>query len=264
MLIDAIIFNNENDMFEFRLKTLFPVVDKFVVVEATVTHAGEMKPLLFDQNRFSWAKEKLIYYPTKIETFDLNLDYVPKEYEPDAPQWKIENRQREKILEACKYFQGNDILMLSDCDEIPSREVVAFRRENNLLYPLTCDQRIVPYKLNYVSEHMGWRGTMMCDLAFARACGVQHLRNNRASYSPFPNGGWHFSYFGGAEQINRKILSFAHQELNRPEFTNLGHIEAAIATGGSLFGEVPPDFLRVEKDFYPQYILDNAPAGWWL
>ena len=50
MIVDVILFYNELEMLEYRLETLYPVVDKFVIVEATRTFRGNPKPLLFSNN----------------------------------------------------------------------------------------------------------------------------------------------------------------------------------------------------------------------
>lgn len=266
MIIDSFIFHNESDMLEFRLKLLWDVVDKFVIIEADRAFSGKIKPFNFitDKHRFDWAKEKIVYMPINVDVFDLNLDAPPPEkWDDDHFSWRIENRQRTAIIDACKYFSNTDILMVSDCDEIPSAQAVEFRKNNNLMYPMTCDQFIIPYKLNYMRPDMGWRGTVMCDLSYARQVGTQTLRNERQRYSPFPKGGWHLSYFGGADMIRNKIECFAHQEINRDEFKDIDHINDCIKWGKSLLKEdVSLDII--DASFYPQYFLDKVPKEWWL
>lgn len=263
MLIDSYIFHNEVEMLEFRMKLLWDVVDKFVVVEADRTHSGKAKPFILNESIFSWAKEKLVYYRANIDVFDLNLDYKPTSYEPDSPHWKIENRQRSAIIDACKYFSDDDIIMVSDCDEIPSLESINFRKINPIQYPMSCDQFIIPLNLNCFNNTSSWRGTVMCDLGYARKIGTQKLRDMRNQFSPFPKGGWHLSYFGGAERISNKIKSFAHQELNKPEITDEDYIKNCLNDRIDFITGKPGGLKRIEKDFYPQYFLDKAPDQWW-
>lgn len=264
MIIDAVLFNNEFDILEFRLQLLWRYVDKFVIVEADKTFSGSDKPWNFisQMDRFYWAKEKIVYHGAKIDMSGLDLNYVPASYEPDAPQWKIENQQRNSILEACNEFPDDSIIMLSDCDEIPSHAAVEFRRDNNLIYPMTCDQTIIPYHLGYARDDIGWRGTVMSDLGYVRQSSFQWMRDNRASFSPFPSGGWHLSFFGGAGQIKNKIQSYAHQEFNKPEFTDIEYIEETIKNGNHLFKE-EASLRKVDKSFYPKYFIDLAPESWW-
>lgn len=268
MIIDACLFNNETEMLQFRMKLLWDVVDKFVIVETDKTFSSRAKPFNFECEKyaFEWAKEKIVYYPFKVDVFDLNLDVPPPtHYDPTHPSWAIEYRQRAAIIDACKYFSGEDILMLSDCDEIPSLEAVRFRKNNKLLYPMACDQYIVPYALDYYRDDIGWRGTIMCELGYARNLGTQRLRDTRNSFSPFAKGGWHLSYFGGADNIIHKIESFSHQEYNKADFKDKEYIKTCIETGGSIFKEKEFEPLKkTPPDFFPPYFLDNAPKKWWV
>src|SRR5690349_5866919 len=106
MIVDSMIFNDEFDMLEFRLKLLWDHVDKFVICEANRTHSGKLKPFYLSDSeaeyRFGWASEKIVRISVNIDISNLDLNYMPKEYEPNAPQWKIENWQRNAILDACK------------------------------------------------------------------------------------------------------------------------------------------------------------------
>jgi len=251
MIIDSFIFNDELEMLSFRLKYLWDVVDKFVIVEADNTFSGKEKSFNFSNGDFKWAMDKIVYFPIRIDT--------------DANPWVVEHRQRRAIIDACHGFSDIDILMLSDIDEIPSTQAVEFRRDNALLYPLTCDQLVIPYKLDFCREDIGWRGTIMCDLGYAREMGTQTLRNMRQQFSPFPQGGWHLTYFGGLEQIVSKVKSYSHQENNKEEFLEGGHISKCIETGSSLFKEnAATGMTRVDKSFYPTNFIDKAPEGWWL
>lgn len=265
MLIDSFIFGGEIDMLEFRMKLLWDHVDKFVIVEADKSHSGKPKAFHFSTYKpdFSWAADKIVYMPIEVDVFDLNLDAPrPSEFDFEHYSWKIENRQRSAIIDACKYFSDSDILMLSDADEIPSHMAMEFRKKNNLVYPMACDQMIIPYSLNYHRPDIGWRGTVMCDLGYARSVGTQALRNMRQEFSPLPGGGWHLTYFGGVDQVKLKIQSYAHQENNREEFIDEGKIHSAILSGGSLFNESSNNIRIDPHTFFPSYFLEHAPRKW--
>lgn len=252
MLIDAVLYNGEDEMLEFRLQYLWSRVDAFVVMQANNTFSGRPRELS-DFGKFSWAKEKLL--PSSLHM------------KPDTNPWINEAIQRNAIIDACNNFSNMDILMLGDIDEIPSHASIDFRRHNSLLYPMTCDQKIIPYHLNNVREDNGWRGTVMCDAGYARQQTTQGLRDMRQRFSPFPEGGWHLTYFGGAEQIRNKIESYSHQEYNRPEFTDIDHIKKCIETGGKLFSGNDEGYSskikRVTKDYYPKEFINFIPNHWW-
>lgn len=265
MIIDSCIFFQEYDMLEFRLKYLWDYVDKFIIIEADRTHSGNRKTLNFFNNkdRFKWAMDKIIYRPIEIDVTGLDFSYRPKEFEPDAPQWKVENQQRNAIIDACKDFADDDILMISDCDEIPSRQAVEFRKNNKVEHPFACDQRIVAFYLNYTRNDIGWRGTIMSTMKQARDMMPQGLRNMRIRLSPMPNGGYHFTYFGGAEQVRNKLECTAHQELISDEHSDVEFIKNAIEAGKGLF----PDkgvLSKVDSSFYPPEMIKLFPKNWWL
>ena len=43
MIVDAVTFLNEKEIVELRVKYLSDIVDRFLVVEADVTHTGKKK-----------------------------------------------------------------------------------------------------------------------------------------------------------------------------------------------------------------------------
>lgn len=247
MIIDSFIFNDEIEMVEFRLQYLWSRVDLFVIVEANKTFTGNIKPYKFDTNRFQWAKEKIFYCPMELDTH------------PDP--WKMEAKQREHIASCVSAHSPDDILMLSDCDEIPTHYAIDIALKHKEHFPVTCDQSIVFYNLTNVNKNP-WAGTVITTVGHARA-GTQALRESRERNRVIRNGGFHLSYFGGVEQIKSKIESFSHTECNKPEFTSKEHIQKTLTSSGSLFGESQENCYKVGKDFYPADFLKLAPESWW-
>lgn len=264
MLIDACIFFNETEMLEFRIRYLWDRVDFFVVCEANITHQGNPKPWNFDSEKFAWAKEKIIYHQAIIDTTGLDFSLVPKEFDFESPQWRVENQQRNSIMKACKDFPDDAVIMISDCDEIPSRDAVDFRKANKLEHPFACDQRIVAFYLDYTRDDIGWRGTIMCTMRQAKEMTPQGLRNRRIHWSPFPHGGWHLTFFGGASQIAKKIKSYAHAECNTSDNTDLGRIERLTKEGVGIFEDSGQPLRKIDASFYPTDFLQHAPRSWWV
>lgn len=266
MLIDACLFHCEYEMLTFRMKYLWDYVDRFVIVEADRTHSGERKMLNFFNNkdRFEWAMEKIIYHPVEIDVTGLDFTYKPKEYEPNAPQWRVENQQRNAIMDACRDFSDDDIIMMSDCDEIPSKLVVKFRNSTPVINPFACDQRIVAFYLNYTRDDIGWRGTIMSNMKQMREHTPQGLRNLRTKLSPMPHGGFHFTFFGGADQIRNKIKSYAHAEFDRPEYTDVEMIEHLTKQGKGIFPDDGQPLKKVDARFYPDDMIKLFPESWWI
>lgn len=116
-VIDAVIFSVELDLLEIRLKELWPYVDQFIVLEADKTFTGRSKPLHLRDNleRFSWAKEKLIY-----QSYD-GLEVLPPEESP----FKNENQMRGYMNSIIyQYARSGDYIICSDVDEIPSKQTI--------------------------------------------------------------------------------------------------------------------------------------------
>ena len=124
MIIDAFIFFNEEELVKLRLSYLNQVIDKFVIIEADHTHQGKKKEWNFEKllkNELKEFSDKINYHKLEID-----VDKISKkegwifENVKGGKTWKIENYQRNYIREACKNFSGDDVVLISDLDEIPS------------------------------------------------------------------------------------------------------------------------------------------------
>ena len=74
-IYDCFMFFDEEMMLDLRLNILDKYVDKFIITEATYMHSGRPKKLLFDINKFSKFKDKIIYNvidkePSNIEIIE--------------------------------------------------------------------------------------------------------------------------------------------------------------------------------------------------
>lgn len=203
MIIDAILFFNELDVLEIRLNELNSVVDKFVIVESLEPHGafGSREAVL----KNNW---------NIVQPFEAKIKYVmvpnlePK-FEDRSHTWPRENFHRNTLMAPILEVASstNDIVMISDCDEIPKASTVARSNFNGGIYALTQD-----FFYYNVNNHLGkWHGTVVGTLGAIQAeGGPQAARNRRDSWSAIDDGGWHFSYFGGIDKINHKVKNFAH------------------------------------------------------
>ena len=115
MVYDCFPFFNELDVLEIRLNVLDEVVDKFVIVEMSKTHTGIDKPFYFEQNKARFKKflHKIIHIKVDDIPSTENLDKVDS-------AWLLENYQRDQIMRGLKDAKDSDIVLISDCDEIPN------------------------------------------------------------------------------------------------------------------------------------------------
>ena len=238
-IIDAFIFYNELELLEYRLSVLYDVVDHFVLVESTRTHAGKEKTLFYAENEARFAK----YADKIIHVVDRDLLENPKhDYTRGRKDevWYNENHQRKSIDTGLKQLDldDRDLIIVSDVDEIPDPRMLTELKasDRNIAYAGLC-QDFYYYNLTYKNTSEDWR--------FAKIVSYQHYVNvfdrNPQCCRDIPAdrnirpAGWHLSYFGDSRFIKNKIEQFAHQEFNRTTFTNSENIEESIKTGKDLF-----------------------------
>ena len=214
-IIDSICFFNEYDLLEIRLEELYDVVDRFIICESTVTHSNKPKPLYFLLNRNRYKK-----YLDKI-------DLVIYDNYTKTESWDIENEQRRRIIEKLpRDFQDDDILMVSDADEIPKKQVVSDLKNKNISeFPITltydtyCGSLLNKYE---EPENHKYNTCTMClkGSILKQNNDLQYYTKNRMHFNQILHSGWHFTSMGGPEKLVKKLESFAHVELNHEFFKN--------------------------------------------
>ena len=130
MLIDAFTYFNEKELVELRIKYLNSIVDYFVVIESNITFTGKKKKWNFPEvlkNELKEFSHKIQYHQLNINQDEIKNEeaWIIDDIKGDD-FWRIENFQRNYIKTACKKFSNNDILIISDLDEIPSAKKLNF------------------------------------------------------------------------------------------------------------------------------------------
>ena len=260
MLIDAFIFFNEKELVELRVKYLNSIVDYFVVIEANITHQGKKKdwnfPKILDRN----LKE----FSSKIQYHQLNIDpekikneesFIVENLKGDDA-WRIENFQRNYIKTACKKFSDKDILIISDVDEIPSKNKLEFILSCDFtkIAPIALEQHLFHLDCNYLRLE-SWRGSIVTTMQICNVFSPQQLRTARNKISHFSDSGWSLSSFGGFEGVKRKFEAFTHKEYNNEKFINPEHIANCQKTGADLFHRRVQS-RKVDKYFFPKDLLE--------
>ena len=203
MLIDAMLFCNELDLLEIRLHELDPIVDKFVIVESLGRiGSAELKPAFLKENwEFVRSFEKKIHY---VLLEDLIPPFDGSRESPWEREWYQRNHLLQAIREICS--SEDDIVTLSDCDEIPRMETV---RDNLKSELQVLEQDLFYYTVNNRLSY--GRAVNIGSLReIERAGGPQAVRGKRGELPAVKNGGWHFSFFGGIEKIKFKLKSYSH------------------------------------------------------
>jgi beta-1,4-mannosyl-glycoprotein beta-1,4-N-acetylglucosaminyltransferase len=265
MIYDCFAFFNELDLLEIRLNELDSVVDRFVLVEATRTFQKKEKPLYFEQNKQRYAK-----FLHKIEhiVVDEYPHFFSKFRVPTA--WDYDDHQKEQILRGLKNCRPDDVIIVSDVDEIPRAHLVREYAQKPGLkvfqqrlyyYFLNCFIRKYPEPVPIENGIMYWHGTVM--LNYREIKTIQKTRLNRGTRKStpqitiIPEAGWHFSYLGGVKKVIEKIEAYAHQEHNKDEFKDPEKIRQIITKGGSLYGEnLDSEIVPIDNSF-PAFVQKN-------
>lgn len=285
MIYDCFSFFNELDLLEIRLNILKDVVDKFVLVEAGETHTGKPKPYFYKESeaRFAAFKDRIIY--VRIEKFPTGHD-----------AWWNENYQRNKILDGLKDAAPNDIVLISDLDEIPRPEIVAnvakrggVWRFNHVSYgfyinfiDLRCRNMCGTKLLSYHDLTTGFDGiSVHYDEFLPKALNEgttvtkirrRHFPSSRGGEKLLKNAGWHFTCLGGAKAILVKMRAVApHHDFNPDDpLLSVERIEALLMKGqgpalkmncfGVLLDKSFPEYIRDNQDKYAHLIFKVTPA----
>ena len=260
MLIDAFLFFNEAELVELRIKYLDKMVDYFVIVEANITHQGKKKgwnfPKILESNLKEFS-EKIQYHQLDInpEKIKNEESWIIDDIKGDDAH-KIDNFQRNYIKTACEKFSNEDILIISDIDEIPSKKKLEFIMscDFNKIAPVVLEQHLFHIDCNFLRLE-SWRGSIVTTIKICNAYSPHQLRRARNRISHFSDSGWSFSSFGGPKKIKEKLEAFAHKEFNSDKFKNVDHIMNCQKTGADLFHRKVQK-KKVEKNFFPKDLLE--------
>lgn len=125
LVYDAMIFSVELDLLELRIRELYDVVEKFIVVESNVTFSGKARNVLYPAHadRFAFAKGKIIYG----QIGDLRVHNSSIRLDPFVNEGKM-RRGVSDIIEREAQPPSGSIILQSDVDEIPSARALSLLR----------------------------------------------------------------------------------------------------------------------------------------
>ena len=228
-IFDCFMYFDEDLVLELRLNTLDNLVDFFVIVESTYTHKGEKRDLQFNIKKYEKFKKKIIYLTYDVEP--KGIDIVNEDDNESIKSTKYilnaikrENGQRNFIEKGLSNAVNEDVIMISDVDEIPNLLNADFNKMNNKIYLFKQD--MFYYKFNLQIPNFKWVGTKACKKE--NLVSPQWLRNVKDRKYPFyrldtlfsqtkytnikfvNQGGWHFSNIKTASEIEYKLKSYLH------------------------------------------------------
>ena len=285
-IFDCFMYFDEDLILDIRLNTLDKFVDYFVIVESTSTHSGEKNELKFDIKKYKDFKDKIIYLiyeniPKEIVNIDTIINEKHKEYNKIMNAVYRENSHRNYISEGLKNASNEDIIMISDIDEIPNLENIDFFKINKKL--ILFKQNMFYYKFNLKAPNILWTGTKACKKKYLKS--PQWLRNVRDRKYPFyrldtlfsdlkyidveiiQNGGWHFTNIKKASEIEHKLKSYLHHREFELNPLSAEQIEKIINNKKAIYNlNVDKrlskigdgvDLEKIENKNLPNYIKEN-------
>ena len=239
-IFDCTTFFDEKMMMDIRFNVLNKFVTKFIVVESIFSHSGKKKKLNFNINDYPKFKDKINYI-----IIDKEPDNIDKENK--SSEKKISKRMNsiKRIEQSYEYMSkglgevnDDDLVMISDNDEIPNLESVDINKINNNF--LVFEQLFFYYKFNLLYDKLLWPGTKACKKKNLK--NFSSLKNLKTKKYPFwridtlfsevkkinlkiiENGGWHFTNIKSPKDLFEKLSNFGHHdefELSKITIENL-------------------------------------------
>ena len=228
-IFDCFMYFDEEVILDLRLNILNQHVDYFVIVESSFNHKGDKRRLRFDITKFKKFENKIIYL-----VFDNEPKKIEKIFQSDSEGEKSgkfilnalqrENGQRNFILKGLNNASDNDLILISDVDEIPNLENINFDKIKAKIFIFK--QHMFYYKFNLKLPNLIWSGTKACKKKYLKS--PQWLRNIKdKKYSYYrldayfsekkhinvkliDDGGWHFTNIKTAKEIEHKLKSYLH------------------------------------------------------
>ena len=255
-IYDCFQYFNEDHMVDLRMNILDPYVDFFVISESTKTHQGQNKKINFDIRNFPQFKDKIKFL---VADYDKKINFENH----TGGESIIEQHQRNYLINGLKDASPEDLIILSDSDEIPDLSKIKNINKNKKF--IAFSQKMFMYKLNLLNvEESGWIGSKITKKK--NISSMQELRNLKFKNYPFwridkghlqiIEGGWHFSFLQTPDQILKKIKSFSHGEFNN-SLLNENSIEEKILKNEDIFNR---GFTLKKIDLnenFPKYIYNN-------
>ena len=260
MIVDAFTFFNERELVELRVKYLNDIVDCFLVAEADHTYTGIKKNWNFPEILNGSLKK----YSSKIQYHQMKVDLERAEAEKSpnyvgktlGRSWRVESMQRNFLKQAYnKFSSSDDIIIISDLDEIPSKDKISFIKTSNFkeLAPVAFGQSLFYLNCNYVDLEQ-WIGSVIITKQLIDRYEPQVFRDYKNRISRFNDSGWSFSSFGGVKRVREKLEAFCHEEYNKEQYKEEKHLKKCMESGADLFNR-KINKKKVDKNFFPKDLL---------
>ena len=285
-IYDCFMYFDEEVVLDVRLNTLNEFVDYFVIVESSFTHKGDPRELKFNHKKFEKFKDKIIYIVDE-QMYSETEELKTEDSEEEKSRKSIfnaayrENGQRNLIMKGLEGANDEDLILISDVDEIPKLSDLNFKNVNEKI--ILFKQDMFYYKFNLWLPDLIWTGTKACKKK--NLVNPQWLRNikdrkysffridtffSKTKYNSIKiinNGGWHFSNIKTPKEIEFKLRSYLHHREFDVNPLSVGRINEIIKNKQAIY-DLKVDktdnkigngnFLKkFELNKLPEYIISN-------
>lgn len=249
MIVDAFVYNGEQDMLKLHINALAPYVDRFIILESGTTFSGNIKPLYFMRHAFLVEKHK-----NKIQYITNKEDYNDAEREralksPNthgASHWKREFMQKERLMNALGSLRNTDTAYIGDVDEIWDPQYKPTKALEKL------KMRVYAYYMDNASSEEFYGPIVGKWQEIKNEC-LNHLRSN-ILLANNQYAGWHFTNMGGLNEVRRKLNdSYTTESYNTYEVQK--NLPERVREGKDYLGR--HFTFHHDTENWPQYLKDN-------
>lgn len=242
-IYDCILFSNEVELLDLRLKMLDEYVDVFVVLESPWSFHGKPKEMVSEKHKDLFSNPKVRHIVYEDLPYIGNVNGIKKRSKAN------EIFSRDCSIRGLYDANDEDIIMLSDVDELPNmKKVIAnlhrIDDENihKLDYPeFPCLGLHMPTFIYYVDciSNKPYVTTILSKyknyIKFKSPGWLRKKRIGAIKKLGGPNlvmdGGWHYSYIGGVKRIQDKLSILGSIHVCTDEFRNEAHINRCLNEG---------------------------------
>lgn len=285
-IYDCFMYYDEDLLLSFRLNCLNKYVHKFVIVECAYSHNGKKKKFNFNIKKYKKFSKKIIYIKVKAKPKNL-LKIIAKDNKKEIEKKHIlngyiwDNYQRNKISAGLKNANQEDIIIVSDLDEIPNLKNIKFSLIKNKL--IFFQQSIMFYKFNLTYRNKDWYGSRACKKKYLISPqwlrDVKHKKYNfwrldtlfsKEKYFDIyhvKNGGWHFTNLKSPSALLKKFKNYAHYYEFSQSGVKINDIKKMILKNKAIYnheldqkgnkfdGKVK--LSKLKKELWPDYLKKN-------
>ena len=293
-IFDCFMYFDEEIVVDVRLNTLNEFVDYFIIVESRFTHKGDLRELKFSHKKFEKFKDKIIYV-IDDQIYSQTEEIKPLDNEEEKSRKYIfnaayrENGQRNLISQGLSGAKNEDLILISDVDEIPKLNNINLKIINEKI--ILFKQDMFYYKFNLHLPNLIWTGTKACKKKhLVNPQWLRNIKDRKYSFFRFDtffsktkytdikiinDGGWHFSNIKTAKEIEFKLKSYLHHREFDENPLSVNKIEKIIQDKRAIYDltvdkttnkigngdklekfelEKLPVYIQLNKDNYKEWI----------